>query len=680
MVRCSVLLWLLAVALAATVLLRDDWSRAANSGGTTSKDSVYFGRSLFAAQEEVIHLGGALTFTADGVSREAVKTAVQEAVAKALNLRRSAVKVKVGEHAYRLRRLRDYWAPTFTAAVSRGRFEDLEDTAMTIAADLGSFARLLKGVLDTEADDEVAFQKSFEVTSFSPLVELPGGGASQDATASNNADGEGDDYSEMSDEKGDDDRSDEGEGSEEAGGDKGLDEEDEDEGSDKEGEDEKADEEGEKTSTSTTVSSSTSSVSSSSTSTTVSSSTSSVSSTSTSTTVSSSTASMSTTSSVSSSKTLKTHGKGTSARTHTGTRMSTSTKTPRTRTSTTQTVTTTSSSATEAVTHTIPARPPTSMSVLEGPTGTPTSTMPWTQVVAISQCEGNTPNWTNGFGQDCDFYRDRFLCSNGDAKHQWQMGPFYNYPERNCCACGKLRTTTTTTMFPPGARYFGEGEVYLTGDVIFAVDGASEERALMSAALAMSILLRVNATAIEMTLLRDALPERRLSDTWHLTYRIDTPQKEVDAVHRRADQIEEDPSEFAAVLRDTLVAEGAPLSLVQETFLVVEFSMERDSIPVVFRTPAPSMSVRAWEIVMTVSTNPVEAALLIFIGFSTFASCYYFIKRRIWLSRARAKGKSAARKGYDALPTEPGGKNGDQVIEVPSFGVFVCCDKALRLW
>ena len=48
----------------------------------------------------------------------------------------------------------------------------------------------------------------------------------------------------------------------------------------------------------------------------------------------------------------------------------------------------------------------------------------------------NTPNWTNGyFG--CDVYESLGLCKNGLVNKYTSTGENSNYPELNCCACGK---------------------------------------------------------------------------------------------------------------------------------------------------------------------------------------------------------------------------------------------------
>ena len=50
----------------------------------------------------------------------------------------------------------------------------------------------------------------------------------------------------------------------------------------------------------------------------------------------------------------------------------------------------------------------------------------------------DTPAWENGVGYDCNNYGKRW-CENGTARpgEEWTLGAEYNYPENNCCVCGK---------------------------------------------------------------------------------------------------------------------------------------------------------------------------------------------------------------------------------------------------
>ena len=52
----------------------------------------------------------------------------------------------------------------------------------------------------------------------------------------------------------------------------------------------------------------------------------------------------------------------------------------------------------------------------------------------------DTPNWNNSLYQfDCDYYESAGNCANGDfvSGKEWTGGKNYNYPEDNCCVCGK---------------------------------------------------------------------------------------------------------------------------------------------------------------------------------------------------------------------------------------------------
>ena len=53
----------------------------------------------------------------------------------------------------------------------------------------------------------------------------------------------------------------------------------------------------------------------------------------------------------------------------------------------------------------------------------------------------DTPGWDNGYGFGCEgslSYASGW-CAGGAvvAGQEWALGPTYNYPEMNCCACGK---------------------------------------------------------------------------------------------------------------------------------------------------------------------------------------------------------------------------------------------------
>ena len=50
----------------------------------------------------------------------------------------------------------------------------------------------------------------------------------------------------------------------------------------------------------------------------------------------------------------------------------------------------------------------------------------------------DTGNWDSGKGHDCNSYANTW-CQNGAANtgYEWTLGSNYNYPENNCCVCGK---------------------------------------------------------------------------------------------------------------------------------------------------------------------------------------------------------------------------------------------------
>jgi hypothetical protein len=52
----------------------------------------------------------------------------------------------------------------------------------------------------------------------------------------------------------------------------------------------------------------------------------------------------------------------------------------------------------------------------------------------------DTENWNNIVGFTCFEYEViQLWCANGKftPSNNWTGGPQFNYPERNCCACGK---------------------------------------------------------------------------------------------------------------------------------------------------------------------------------------------------------------------------------------------------
>jgi len=58
----------------------------------------------------------------------------------------------------------------------------------------------------------------------------------------------------------------------------------------------------------------------------------------------------------------------------------------------------------------------------------------------------DTPNFNNGYGGGCGSYAKYGWCENGAAKPglEWTLGATFKYPERNCCVCGKGTTDDTS--------------------------------------------------------------------------------------------------------------------------------------------------------------------------------------------------------------------------------------------
>ena len=54
----------------------------------------------------------------------------------------------------------------------------------------------------------------------------------------------------------------------------------------------------------------------------------------------------------------------------------------------------------------------------------------------------DTASWVNGYGYGCTSYGELSWCENGAAKtgSEWTLGSKFNYPENNCCVCGKGQT------------------------------------------------------------------------------------------------------------------------------------------------------------------------------------------------------------------------------------------------
>ena len=52
----------------------------------------------------------------------------------------------------------------------------------------------------------------------------------------------------------------------------------------------------------------------------------------------------------------------------------------------------------------------------------------------------DSADWDSGYGVDCEGYESNEWCLNGRAVagKEWLLGATYNYPEDNCCVCGKF--------------------------------------------------------------------------------------------------------------------------------------------------------------------------------------------------------------------------------------------------
>ena len=56
-----------------------------------------------------------------------------------------------------------------------------------------------------------------------------------------------------------------------------------------------------------------------------------------------------------------------------------------------------------------------------------------------SQCI-DTINWTDKHNYNCNYYLTKGICRNNDLVGEHYAGALYNFPELNCCACGKPST------------------------------------------------------------------------------------------------------------------------------------------------------------------------------------------------------------------------------------------------
>ena len=51
----------------------------------------------------------------------------------------------------------------------------------------------------------------------------------------------------------------------------------------------------------------------------------------------------------------------------------------------------------------------------------------------------DTPSWDDGLGDTCEHYRITFCQDN--KVHEDLAGASFNFPEKNCCGCGKTNDT-----------------------------------------------------------------------------------------------------------------------------------------------------------------------------------------------------------------------------------------------
>merc|ERR1711865_681127 len=74
--------------------------------------------------------------------------------------------------------------------------------------------------------------------------------------------------------------------------------------------------------------------------------------------------------------------------------------------------------------------------------GRPGAGTPWDRhnhySVVMKTCK-DTPGWDNKSFKSCAQYESHGWCKGGDftAGSKWTGGEQYNFPEKNCCACGK---------------------------------------------------------------------------------------------------------------------------------------------------------------------------------------------------------------------------------------------------
>ena len=51
----------------------------------------------------------------------------------------------------------------------------------------------------------------------------------------------------------------------------------------------------------------------------------------------------------------------------------------------------------------------------------------------------DTPNWKDNHEYGCQYYKKQKICKNGKISEngEFYAGERYNFPEMNCCECGK---------------------------------------------------------------------------------------------------------------------------------------------------------------------------------------------------------------------------------------------------
>ena len=80
---------------------------------------------------------------------------------------------------------------------------------------------------------------------------------------------------------------------------------------------------------------------------------------------------------------------------------------------------------------------------------------------AMSGCI-DTAMWENHSGRRCvDYERERW-CLSGALAVTWTGGAQFNFPEANCCACGKPPSPTAAPYAAVGLRF---NFMYVSGSV-----------------------------------------------------------------------------------------------------------------------------------------------------------------------------------------------------------------------